>query len=239
MTAVGVARPRAQGQATTRTDTAKRKEKRKSEWGWSSTLLAKTPNHREKLNEEHRTTRRTKCLATTSAMASTLVFSPWARSTSLTTPANIVSSPTADTDAVNAEGPAFTVPATTSDSGFFTTGIASPVTRLSSTRVVPSTTRPSAGTRSPGRTLKRSPLRRAAASTRSSALVLRSTATAKDGCRPMRSLNAWDVAPLARASKNFPQRTKATRRAAVSKQACSSPNGDDGRHVFARKTAAE
>mmetsp|Transcript_4157 Transcript_4157/g.12908 ORF Transcript_4157/g.12908 Transcript_4157/m.12908 type:complete len:338 (-) Transcript_4157:247-1260(-) len=241
MTAVGVARPRAQGHATTSTETAKTNEKRKSLLGWSSTFAENQKNHRQKDNTDAKTTMRTKCLATTSAVASTFVFEPCARSTNLTTPASMVSSPTAVTEATNAAGPAFTVPATTSSPAFFATGVASPVTKDSSTRVAGdhATRRPSAGTRSPGRTLNRSPFRACAASMTVSVLVRRSSAVALDGCKLIKSLRALDVAPFARASRNLPTRTNATKSADVSNESSDDANCDVGANTWLKKTAAE
>ena len=71
----------------------------------------------------------------------------WARS---------VSAPTRSARMTNPPVP-FTVPPVTWSPGTFSTGIGSPVTIDSSMALVPSSTTPSTGTFSPGRTRRRSP----------------------------------------------------------------------------------
>ena len=97
----------------------------------------------------------------------------------------------------------FRVPATTSSPRAFSTGMGSPVSMDSSTAVWPSTTSPSTGIFSPGRTRTRSPCSTCsiAMSTSSPSLTTR----AVRACRPMRRLMASEVLPRARSSRAKPR----------------------------------
>src|SRR5438128_906441 len=83
----------------------------------------------------------------------------------------------------------FTVPPVTGSPGNFSTGIGSPVTIDSSTALVPSSTTPSTGTFSPGRTRRRSPGCRRSRG-KSSSLPSSRSRRAVFGARPSRALMA-------------------------------------------------
>ena len=83
-------------------------------------------------------------------------FEPWARSTSSTIRASAVSSPTCVARMTNVPVVLSVAPMTSSP-GPLATGIGSPVSSDSSTAEAPSTTSPSTGILSPGRTRSRSP----------------------------------------------------------------------------------
>ena len=83
-------------------------------------------------------------------------LAPWASSTMRIICARVVSAPTRV--ARNCRLPApLTVPPVTVSPAPFSAGIGSPVSMLSSTRLVPSMTSPSTAMRSPGRTMTMSP----------------------------------------------------------------------------------
>mmetsp|Transcript_16482 Transcript_16482/g.49214 ORF Transcript_16482/g.49214 Transcript_16482/m.49214 type:complete len:220 (-) Transcript_16482:662-1321(-) len=219
MTAVGVARPSAQGQATTRTATPKSKAKRR---GRSSSyqrrgmsLASARPSQRQKAPSAQSTTPATKWRATRSARASIFVLDAWASSTRRTMPANNESSPTASTQARRTPGPAFVVPPKTRSPLRFGTGSDSPVSMDSSAVVSPKVTTASAGTAAPGATLTTSPRRSEAASTTSSASS--TTTTASRGRSDRSACSASDVRPLAADSRRLPRSTNAIRMADVSK----------------------
>ena len=110
----------------------------------------------------------------------------------------------------------FTVPPVTRLSVVFSTGIGSPVTIDSSTLVLPSSTTPSTGMRSPGRTRSRSPTWTCASGTSVSAPDA-STRRAVEGARPSRPLIAALVRLRARSSSTWPRSTSVTITAAGSK----------------------
>src|SRR5690606_431219 len=104
---------------------------------------------------------------------------------------------------------------TTSPPGPFATGMLSPVIMDSSTVERPSSTTPSTGIRSPGRTTMMSPTCTWAMGTSTSTPPW--TTRAVLGCRPMSFLMAADVRPLAWASRSLPRRMRVIRMALVSK----------------------
>ncbi len=98
----------------------------------------------------------------------------------------------------------------------FSTGMDSPVTRLSSTAPEPSSTSPSTGTFSPGRTRRRSPRATWSMATSwsvPSGLIRRAVL----GARCSRALMAPEVASRARSSSIWPRSTRTTITAAASK----------------------
>jgi hypothetical protein len=105
---------------------------------------------------------------------------------------------------------------TTVSPGFFSTGIGSPVSIDSSTAEAPSSTVPSTGTFSPGRTMTMSPTTTCSTGTSISSppRVTRAVLAAS----PMSARMASDVRPLARASSSFPSSTKVMSSAEVSKK---------------------
>ena len=99
------------------------------------------------------------------------------------------------------------VPERTLSPGRLRTGTGSPLIMLSSTYEAPSSTEPSTGMRSPGRTLMRSPTRimPMGRSFSPSGVTMRAVL----GCRPISLRMADEVLPFARSSSSFPSRTKA------------------------------
>ena len=131
-------------------------------------------------------------------------FDPPACSTSRMICASVVSSPILS--ARNFRKPVLLiVAAATRLPGVFSTGMLSPVSALSSTAELPSSTTPSTGMRPPGRTSTTSPSR-----TCSTAICdctpFRST-TAVFGDRSISRSIASPVLPLERVSRNFPSVT--------------------------------
>ena len=204
--AVGVARPRAQGQATRRTDVAARSARRSFGSGPKSIQPAKERSART-------TTTGTKTAATRSTRRWTGAFVACACLTSFTTCASAVSFPTRVAFMTIAPFP-FTVAPRSGSPGTFSTGIDSPVTSDSSTAVDPSTRTPSVGTFSPGRTRRRSPAR-----TRSSGTSTSPSGRTRRAFRAPRRASARIASPafpLARSSRNRPRRTSATMTTAAS-----------------------
>ncbi len=141
-------------------------------------------------------------------------FDPCASSMSRTIFARIVSLPTRV--ASNSKLPTvFTVPPTTISPIFFSTGILSPVIMDSSTDEDPLMIFPSTAIFSPGRTMTTSPC--TTESTAISKVFPSRTTRAVFAASPMSFRIASDVFPFVRASSHFPNRTKVTRNAAVSK----------------------
>jgi hypothetical protein len=110
----------------------------------------------------------------------------------------------------------FTVPAVTGSPAVFSTGMGSPVSMASSTELRPSTTTPSTGTLSPGRTRRRSPGFTCSSGT-SCSRPSGPTRRAVGGARPSRALIALLVRPRARSSSTWPSRTSVVMTAAASK----------------------
>jgi len=109
----------------------------------------------------------------------------------------------------------FIVPPVTASPCPLSFGTGSPVIIDSSTELVPSSTAPSTGTFSPGRTTTRSP---AMTSSRGMSTSPPSRITrAVFGCRPISLFTASDVFPFARVSKYRPRRMRTMIAAEVSK----------------------
>ena len=104
----------------------------------------------------------------------------------------------------------------TLDPTVFSTGVGSPVSIDSSTWERPSTTSPSTGTFSPGRTRRRSPTWTCASSTSSSVPSSRRR-RAVFGASPSNAFNAVEVFERARSSSSCPSRVRDTITAAASK----------------------
>ena len=159
-TAVGVARPSAQGHATTSTLAA----------SWSAIAVGDAPRpaaarsrkpaptvrQRPKVSAEAAITPCTKRPLTMSAILCTSGVRWLASSVILITSASCVSLPAERTPTTTAPS-MFTVPANTSSPMLLFTGIASPLIELSFTLVLPLTTTPSTGSTSPGVTMIVSP----------------------------------------------------------------------------------
>ncbi|OGF21969.1 MAG: hypothetical protein A2V63_09220 [Candidatus Eisenbacteria bacterium RBG_19FT_COMBO_70_11] len=109
-----------------------------------------------------------------------------------------------------------TVAPITRSSGRFSTGIASPLTIDSSTALPPSSTTPSTGTFSPGRTRSRSPTATWSSGTSSSAPSSR-TRRAVLGASPSSARIAAPVRLRAESSITWPSSTRAVIAAAASK----------------------
>ncbi len=146
MMAVGVARPSAQGQAMTSTATALR------------IAASQSPEARPQpssVTSAIAITTGTKTSLTRSTSRCTGAFLAWAVSTSRMIRASVDSAPTAVVF-TSSRPSAFTEPPVIMSPSCFATGRLSPVIRDWSMWLAPSTTIPSTGTRSPGRTTTRS-----------------------------------------------------------------------------------
>ena len=126
-------------------------------------------------------------------------------------PASAVSSPTASTRTLIAES-VDTVPATTRSPGPRGTGLDSPVIIDSSRSASPSTMRPSAGTRPPGRTSTRSPTCSSPVGTGATVPSSRTT-SASSGSSAARAASAPWAWPMARISCQWPSSMMVTSRA--------------------------
>ena len=189
MMATGVARPRAQGQEITSTAIALERAYPKS---------APTKNHTIRVTRAMAITRGTKtpeilsailAIGALEAEASETIWMIWLR---------LVSAPTRVAFALR-KPDLLMVAAEMLSPAFLSTGIDSPVRADSSTAEVPSRTRPSTGTFSPGRTRKISPTATCSTGTRASfslpfASVL--TTVASLGASFIRLLSASVVRPL-------------------------------------------
>ena len=133
-------------------------------------------------------------------------FEPWASSTILITCERKVSSPILVALTFRSPRWLIVAPITVSP-GFFCTGIDSPVAIDSSTPLSPSSTMPSVGIFSPGRTINRSPLPTSSMETSTSLPSLRILAVFASNSRSR--LMACDARPLAFASTYLPVRWKA------------------------------
>ncbi|MPM67994.1 hypothetical protein SDC9_114920 [bioreactor metagenome] len=164
--AVGVARPRAQGQATMSTATAAVKA-----------AVSGKPRAIQVARVARATTMTigTKTPETRSASRWISALPDWASSTRRAIRASRVSAPIR-VARTTSRPPAFTVAPVTVSSGATSTGTDSPVSIEASTADVPATTTPSVAIFSPGRTTNSSPTRRSSIGIRTSA-PSRSTAT--------------------------------------------------------------
>ncbi len=215
MIAIGVARPRAQGQAMMRTETA------------ATSACAKrgsgpTTAHVAKATAATATTAGTNHAATASARRWTFARLRCASATSWTIRASRVSFPTFSARITKPPVP-LTVEPVTRAPGPFSTGTGSPVSIDSSTLEAPSRTTPSTGTFSPGRTRSRSPGRTSSSGT---SLSLPSSASRRAvfGARPSSALIAPLVRARARSSSTCPISTSVTMAAADSKYRPTSPS---------------
>ena len=146
--AVGVASPRAHGQAMMSTATAA-----------ANAAEAPPPSghpHAEGAQRRGAMTTGTKTADTRSASRCTGALPDWASVTRRPMRASAVSEPTR-VARTTSRPPALTVAPTTSSPGPTSTGTGSPVSSEASTAEEPSSTTPSVAIRSPGRTTKRSP----------------------------------------------------------------------------------
>ena len=190
ISAVGVARPSAHGQAMISTATAAVN---------ANDALSPAPSQKPSVASASAITTGTKMPETRSARRWTGALPVCASSTSRAIWASAVSAPTLVARTIS-RPPALTVAPAISEPGWTSTGTDSPVSMLMSTAEVPSSTTPSVATFSPGRTTKRSPTASCSIGTRRSVPSASSTATS---LAPSSS-SAFSAAParrLARASK--------------------------------------
>ncbi len=205
---IGVARPRAQGQAMISTDTA------------LTTACARRgsgPNSSQAKNASAAIamTAGTNQADTTSARRCTGARLRCASPTIRTIRASSVSAPTRSARITRPPVP-LTVPPVTRSPGPFSMGIGSPVSIDSSIALRPSRTRPSTGTFSPGRTRRRSPGRTPSSGTSSS----RPSSARRRAVRGESSKSARMAPPVllrARSSITWPNSTSTVIAAAVSK----------------------
>ena len=216
MIEIGVASPSAHGQAIMRTATAFTR-------AWASFGSGPNTVHTPNVTTEIVITAGTKYPATMSASFWMGARLRWASETIFTIWASSVSEPTRSARITNPPVP-FTVAPMTRSPGFFSTGIGSPLTIASSTALLPSSTTPSTGTFSPGRTRRRSPGFTASSDTSSSAPSSR-TRRAVFGAKPRSNRMAAPVRPRARSSSTCPSRTRVTIAAAASKYTPTVPSG--------------
>ncbi len=218
MRAVGVARPRAQGQAMTSTATvapiarATGPSPGLTQGSTEAAAITTRPStvgkasHASSVRAATTSTAGTKTAVTRSANSCTGTRVPWACSTRRITWARKVSRPTRV--AFTLSNPCwFTVAPITSSPTPRVTGTDSPVAIDSSTALVPSTTTPSVGIFSPGRTSRMSPTRTSPTATRTSCPSSSRVAVSGSSSRSLRM--ASDALPRARASKYLPVRWKA------------------------------
>ena len=133
--------------------------------------------------------------------------------------ARVDSAPTAVVFNTNKPTP-FTAPPVTASPSCLATGRLSPVISDSSTSLLPSNTRPSTGSRSPGRTTTTSPTRTCDAGTSTSAPSRRTRAVS--GRSAFRARMASVVWRLARVSIHLPNSTKVMTTAEASKYSAGS-----------------
>ena len=149
ISAVGVARPRAQGQAMISTATA-------AVNAVAALSVAAAVSQNPSVAAARAITTGTKTADTRSARRWTWALPVWASSTRRAIWARAVSAPTRVASTTR-RPPALTVAPVTGSPGPTSTGTGSPVSSEASMAEVPSTTMPSVATFSPGRTTKRSP----------------------------------------------------------------------------------
>ncbi|OQB02698.1 MAG: hypothetical protein BWY25_00411 [Chloroflexi bacterium ADurb.Bin222] len=214
ITAVGVARPMAQGQAMTSTATMLMSARVKalvSAFAGSGGPKKSQPRN---VSAAMAMTRGTNTAEIWSASRWMGALLPWASSTRWTICASAVSRPTFV--ASNLSRPSlFSVAPITGSPGPFSTGSDSPVSMDSSTAERPSMTTPSTGIFSPGRTSTTSPTR--TSSTGTSISIPSRNTCAVLGRNPSSFLIASEAPPLARASRSLPRRTRVMMTAEVSR----------------------
>ena len=202
---VGVARPMAQGQAMTSTAMSRSS---------AGTKPAPAMSHTAKVIRARTMTVGTNHAATRSTTRWMGALLPCACSTMRMICDKTVSLPTLPASMVSKPWRLIVAPMTGSPA-CLPTGRLSPVIMLSSTDERPSTTRPSTGTFSPGRTRSTSPTTTSA--TGMSLSTPPRTTRAVLGCRPMSCLMAALVRPLACASISLPATMRVMMTAEVSK----------------------
>ena len=205
MSAVGVARPRAHGQAMIKTATAAVK---------ASVVGAPAPSQKPRVATAIAMTTGTKIAEIRSANRWTSALPVWASWTSWAMRASAVSAPTRVASTTR-RPEVLTVAPTTASPGPTSTGTGSPVSNDVSTAERPSTTRPSVATFSPGRTTKRSPTASSSTAMRTSSPPRRTATSLAPSSR-----SACRAAPdrrFARASNHRPARISTTTTAAVSR----------------------
>eukprot|EP00123_Amoebidium_parasiticum_P017272 comp23779_c2_seq1/m.41236 comp23779_c2_seq1/g.41236 ORF comp23779_c2_seq1/g.41236 comp23779_c2_seq1/m.41236 type:complete len:313 (+) comp23779_c2_seq1:1163-2101(+) len=210
MTAVGVARPRAHGQAMTSTVMRKLKARRKGvkPMGMSSGPSTKCATHSQtaKVMVAMTMTAGTNLLAILSATAWMGALFDWASSTNRVICDSTVAPPTRVVRTCSTPWPLMLPPMTSSPT-FLCTGMDSPVTMDSSAVDCPNTTTPSLGILSPGTTFRISPI-----CTNSMPITLSvicpslpfSSSTAVVGCMPINLVSASEVLAFVIASSNLP-----------------------------------
>ena len=192
MMATGVARPRAQGQLITSTEIA-----RPNAWPTSGSISIQTT----KVTTAMEITAGTKMPLTLSATLAMGALVAAASDTMRMIWLSVVSSPTRV--ASHRRKPlVFTVAADTASPGALSTGMLSPVSAASFTEESPSSTAPSTGMLSPGRTMNTSPFFTCATGTTFSAPSARMVAVC--GASFIRERSASVVLPLLRASSILP-----------------------------------
>ena len=205
---IGVARPRAHGQAMMRTATA---TIRACASRGSGPMVAQMANARAATTM----TAGTNQAATRSAIRWIGARERWASATMATIRASIVSRPIAS--ARTSTDPVwFRVPPMTVSPVALVTGIDSPVTSASSREERPSTTMPSTGTFSPGRTRSRSPSWTRSRVT-SASVPSAARRCAVFGVRSNSARMAPEVCSRARSSRTWPRRTRTVMTEAASK----------------------
>ena len=206
MIAVGVARPSAQGQAITSTATARIT---------AVSMPASRYSHSPNVASPIRITSGTNTADTLSTSRCTGALPACASSTRRMMFASTLSLPAAVTSTTTRPSPLIEPPVSRSSTRL-PTGSGSPVSMDSSTWVAPSSTRPSAGTRSPGRTARRSPGRSSSTgmSVSPPSTSIRCASSGRSACRARIAAVVWR---LARASSHLPSSTRVTTTAALSK----------------------
>ena len=198
MMATGVARPSAHGQLMTTTATAAVRA--------SFTSPPVATSHTANVTAAMTSTAGTKTVATLSAMRAMGALVALASSTRRMMRARLVSAPTRVARKVN-EPVRLTVAALTVSPGAFSTGMDSPVRALSSMEEAPSSTTPSTGTVSPGRTRMTWPGWMSSA-LRALSVPSALTIVAVLGARSMRASIAPPVLDLLRVSRYLPTVTR-------------------------------
>ena len=207
MSAVGVARPRAQGQAMMRTVIIASRP-------WEKPAVGANKHHNPKVNKAIPMITGTKIPAILSTSFCTGALLPWASCTMRMIWASMVSAPVLS--AVKWKAPFwFTVPAYTFSPACLCTAIGSPLSMLSSTYESPLITVPSTAIRSPGFTAIVSPIRAFSIGTVCSPDPV--TIVIVLGCRPASLRIAVEVFCFARSSSKRPRRIKAIIPLAASK----------------------
>ena len=219
-TAIGAARPMAQGQATTSTATPR-----------AMANAAPEPDSSQAATETAAIpiTAGTNTPATRSAARWIGIFSACARRTAAAMRDSVLS-PEGRVTVRSKKPLRFIAPARTGSGAARSTGTLSPVSADSSRLAPPETMSPSSGTRSPGRTRRRAPT--ATRSTGTSVSSSPATTRAARGVRASRPESASEARPRARVSKYRPRVTNAITSAAVSKK-----SGAPGRKRAATEAA--